>query len=45
MNSRHDLALVLVDVNRSFFDTDGPFYYPGAEETLGPALDPRLDLA
>jgi len=36
MNSRHDLALVLVDVNRSFFDTDGPFYYPGAEETLGP---------
>ena len=36
MNSRHDLALVLVDVNRSFFDTDGPFYYQGAEETLGP---------
>jgi len=36
MNSRHDLALVLVDVNRSFFDTDGPFYYPGAEGTLGP---------
>ncbi len=36
MNSRYDLALVLVDVNRSFFDTDGPFYYPEAEETLGP---------
>ena len=44
MNSRHDLALVLVDVNRSFFDTDGPFYYAGAKETLGP-IEALLDAA
>ena len=35
-NARHRLALVLVDVNRSFFDPDGPFHYPEAHETLGP---------
>jgi len=35
-NSRHRLALLLVDVNRSFFDSDGPFHYPAAPETLGP---------
>jgi len=38
-NPRHRLALMLVDVNRSFFDTDGPFYYPGAPATLGPIRD------
>ena len=36
INSRHRLALLLVDVNRSFFDTDGPFHYPGALDNLGP---------
>jgi len=36
VNARHRLALILVDVNRSFFDTDGPFHYPGALENLGP---------
>src|SRR5438132_1950955 len=35
-NARHRLALVLVDVNRSFFDPDGPFHYPEAQEALGP---------
>ena len=35
-NSRHRLALLLVDVNRSFFDADGPFHYPEAPQTLGP---------
>ena len=38
-NSRHRLALVLVDVNRSFFDPDGPFHYPAAQETLGPIAE------
>ncbi len=33
-NSRHRLALLLVDVNRSFFDEDGPFHYPETEQTL-----------
>jgi len=33
-NPRHKLALILVDVNRSFFDPDGPFYYPEADKTL-----------
>jgi nicotinamidase-related amidase len=36
INPRHRLALLLVDVNRSFFDTDGPFHYPGALDNLGP---------
>ena len=36
INSRHRLALLLVDVNRSFFDTDGPFHYPDALDNLGP---------
>ena len=36
INPRHALALLLVDVNRSFFDTDGPFHYPGALDNLGP---------
>lgn len=27
---------MLVDVNRSFFDTDGAFHYPEALKTLGP---------
>ncbi|TMB72550.1 MAG: cysteine hydrolase [Chloroflexi bacterium] len=43
-NPRHRLALILVDVNRSFFDTDGPFHYPGALENLGP-LHQLLDAA
>ena len=33
-NPRHKLGLILVDVNRSFFDPDGPFYYPEADKTL-----------
>jgi len=33
-NPRHKLALILVDVNRSFFDADGPFHYPEADKTL-----------
>ena len=36
INPRHRLALLLVDVNRSFFDTEGPFHYPGALDNLGP---------
>ena len=36
INPRHRLALLLVDVNRSFFDTDGPFHYTGALDNLGP---------
>jgi maleamate amidohydrolase len=34
--SRHALALLLVDVNRSFFDPSGSFYYPAAQAALGP---------
>src|SRR5437773_2021059 len=44
INPRHRLALLLVDVNRSFFDTDGPFHYPGALENLDP-LHRLLDAA
>lgn len=35
-NPRHRLALILVDVNRSFFDPQGSFYYPEAPEVLDP---------
>ena len=41
INPRHRLALLLVDVNRSFFDTDGPFHYPGALDNLGPLHQAR----
>ena len=43
-NPRHRLALILVDVNRSFFDSDGPFHYPAALENLAP-LHQLLDAA
>jgi nicotinamidase-related amidase len=33
---RHRLALVLIDVNRSFFDPAGSLYYPEAPGVLGP---------
>lgn len=33
---RHALALILVDVNRSFFEPGGSFYYPEAPHVLGP---------
>jgi nicotinamidase-related amidase len=33
---RHAVALLLVDVNRSFFDPTGSFYYPAAVEVLPP---------
>lgn len=33
---RHQVALILVDVNRSFFDPRGSFYYPAAPEVLPP---------
>jgi maleamate amidohydrolase len=38
-SARHRLALVLIDVNRSFFDPAGSFYYPEAPEVLGPLSD------
>jgi maleamate amidohydrolase len=43
-NPRHNLALILVDVNRSFFDADGPFHYPEADVTLV-AIRKLLDAA
>lgn len=33
---RHAVALVLIDVNHSFFDPDGAFYYPEAKQVLSP---------
>ena len=33
---RHRLALLLVDVNRSFFDPAGSFFYPAAADVLEP---------
>lgn len=44
IDHRHELALVLVDVNRSFFDPAGAFYYPAAAEVL-PALGALLEAA
>ncbi len=35
-NLRHRLALVLVDVNRAFFDPRGSSYYSGVEELVQP---------
>ena len=43
-NPRHRLALILVDVNRSFFDPKGAFYYPAVVEVL-PALSALLEAA
>jgi maleamate amidohydrolase len=33
---RHRLALILIDVNRAFFDPRGSSYYPGVEELVEP---------
>jgi nicotinamidase-related amidase len=33
---RHRIALILVDVNRSFFDPSGSLYYPAAADVLQP---------
>lgn len=41
---RHRLALLLVDVNNSFFDEAGEFHYPGAADIL-PALRQLLEAA
>lgn len=37
-------ALVLVDVINDFYDSNGPNYYPGVEQTLGP-IDELLSTA
>jgi len=33
-DERHEIALVLVDMIKAFFDPRGEFYYPAAEEVL-----------
>jgi nicotinamidase-related amidase len=33
---RHRLGLLLIDVNNSFFDPHGPFYYPAVAEVVAP---------
>jgi maleamate amidohydrolase len=43
-NERHEVALLLVDVIKAFFDGEGAFHYPAAAEVL-PALEHLLEAA